>query len=185
MSTRPENGESRRISTTIIVGSLVLAVLLVGLTVWPLLTRNPIGTPAGGANPSTAADTTTSRTAPAQQAAESTVGKNDPAGLEDGTGGRARNIKQSSRALSLSDQAQGQIKDVIAKQGTPPRVQQAPFEMMIGAAVPGQVTLQDLPPEITQIMNGYWGDQYVLVQDILVIVDQHARRVVAIVPGVA
>ena len=56
------------------------------------------------------------------------------------------------------------------------------FEMMIGAAVPAQVQLQDIPPEITQVMNGYWGDQYVLTSDKMIIVDQHSRRVVAIVP---
>jgi len=161
----------------------VLALLFVALIVWPL-TRNPTGIPKGGADPSAAADTTPGRDRPAQQAAESTVGKNDPAGQTDATGGRERAIKQSSRPLSLSEQARSQVKDVIGKQNAP-RVQQAQFEMMIGAAVPGQVQLQDIPPEITQIMNGYWGDQYVLVQDKLVIVDQHTRRIVAIVPGVA
>jgi hypothetical protein len=34
-------------------------------------------------------------------------------------------------------------------------------------------------------MNGFWGDQYLLVQNEMVIVDQHSRRVVAIVPSVA
>jgi hypothetical protein len=54
----------------------------------------------------------------------------------------------------------------------------APFERL-------RSEINQLAPEITEIMNGYWGDQYVLVQDKLVIVDQHARRVVAIVPVVA
>jgi hypothetical protein len=45
-----------------------------------------------------------------------------------------------------------------------------------------QVQLRDIPPEITQVMNGYWGDQYVLTNDKMIIVDQHSRRVVAIVP---
>jgi len=34
-------------------------------------------------------------------------------------------------------------------------------------------------------MNGYWGDQYLIAGDTMNIVDQHSRRVVAIVPGVA
>ncbi|MGY3453900.1 DUF1236 domain-containing protein [Bradyrhizobium sp. USDA 4353] len=173
----------RRISTLALAGGGALAVLFIALIAWPFVSRNPIGTPNGGANPSSASDTTVGRTMPAQQAAESAVGKNDPAGQADATGGRERAIKQSSQPLSLSDQARNQVKDVIGKQNAP-RVQQAQFEMMIGSAVPGQVQLQDIPPEITQIMNGYWGDQYVLVQDKLVIVDQHTRRVVAIVPGV-
>ena len=62
------------------------------------------------------------------------------------------------------------------------RVQNPNFEMMIGTSVPAQIELRDLPPEITQVMNGYWGDQYILTNDKMVIVDQHSRRVVAIVP---
>ena len=57
--------------------------------------------------------------------------------------------------------------------------------MVIGTAVPKRARLQDLPPEITQLMNGYWGDQYLIAGDTMNIVDQHSRRVVAIVPGVA
>jgi hypothetical protein len=162
----------------------VAIVLLIGITVWPFLTQNPIGTPKGGANPATTSDTTGSRGAPAQHAAESTVGKSNPAGQADTSGGRAGAIKQSSQALHLNPQQTQKIKDVIARQKDAPKVDKAPFEMMIGSAVPGQVQLKDIPPEITQVMNGYWGDQYLLVQNEMVIVDQHSRRVVAIVPSV-
>ena len=54
--------------------------------------------------------------------------------------------------------------------------------MTIGAAVPKQVQLKDMPPEVTQLMNG--GDQFLVAGDTMIIVDQHSRRVVAIVPGV-
>jgi len=165
--------------------SVLAAVLLIGLSVWPFLTENQIGTPEGGANPSTASDTTAGRGAPAQRAAESTVGKNNPAGLADSTGGRARAIKESSRSLELAEHQQQQLRDIIARQPDAPHLSQANFEMMIGAAVPQQVTLRDIPPEITEVLHGYWGDLYVLVQNKLVIVDQHSRRVVAIVPAVA
>ena len=165
-------------------GAVAAAVLGAGIIAWPFVTQNQIGTPKGGANPASAPDTTVSRGAPAQKAAQSAVGKNDPAG-QDANGGRARDIKQSSQALQLNDEQHQKIKDVIAHQSDPPKVGRAPFEMMIGAAVPQQVELKDVPPEITEVMNGYWGDQYVLVQDELVIVDQHSRRVVAIVPAVA
>lgn len=164
-----------------VVGALIAAVLLVGISIWPLLTSNQVGTPPGGANPERASDTTASRGTPAQKAAESTVGKNNPAGQEDQSGGRASAIKESSRPLQLDDAKRKQIKDIMAQQPAP-RMQQANFEVMIGASVPQQVDLRDLPPEITQVMNGFWGDQYALVQDKMVIVDQHSRRVVAIVP---
>ncbi|NEW98840.1 DUF1236 domain-containing protein [Rhodopseudomonas sp. BR0G17] len=47
---------------------------------------------------------------------------------------------------------------------------------------PDQITLSDLPPEVTEIMNGYWGDQCLVVSDRLVIVDRQTRRIVALVP---
>ncbi len=64
------------------------------------------------------------------------------------------------------------------------RLQSAGFSLAIGAAVPQQVELQKLPPEIWSVINGYQGDEYVLVGDQLVIVDPSARRVVAIVPSI-
>jgi hypothetical protein len=168
------------------VGGIVIAfVLAFAVTAWPFLTQNQLGTPKGGANPSTDADRTASRGAPAQSAAMSTVGKSDPAGNEDSTGARARAIKQTSRPLQLDSEKQAALKDIISRQPQTPRLEQAPFELMIGTAIPEQVKLGDIPPDVTKLMNGYWGDQYVLVQHTLVIVDQHSRRAVAIIPNVA
>jgi hypothetical protein len=138
-------------------GVCCAAVLLVAVVAWPLMTENKLGTPPGGANPAKTAATTVGNSAPAQRAAESAVGKNDPAGLEDSTGGRARAIQRSAQALQLDDRQQQQIKDILGRQSVA-RVQNPGFEMMIGASVPAQVQLQDIPPEITQVMNGYWGD---------------------------
>ncbi len=56
---------------------------------------------------------------------------------------------------------------------------------MIGAAVPRQVELQDLPREAVRVMQGYAGAQYTMVRDTLVIVHRQARRVVALVPGMS
>jgi len=162
-------------------GAACAVVLFIAFLAWPLMTQNQLGTPPGGANPAKTSGTTVGNTAPAQQAAESTVGKNDPAGQEDATGGRARALKQTSHALQLDDRQRQQIRDILSRQSAP-RMAQPNFDLMIGTAVPGQVQLQDLPPEITQVMNGYWGDQFLLTQDKMVIVDQHTRRVVAIVP---
>ena len=163
-------------------GACCAAVLFIAVIAWPLVTENKLGTPPSGANPSKTSETTVGNSAPAQRAAESTVGKNDPAGQEDSTGGRARAIQQSAQTLKLDERQRQQIKDILGRQ-TAPRVQNPNFEMMIGASVPAQIELQDIPPEITQVMNGYWGDQYVLTKDNMIIVDQHSRRVVAIVPN--
>jgi hypothetical protein len=121
---------------------------------------------------------------PAQQDAESTLAKSDPAGLEDSTGGRARNMKMTSRDLQLSDQQRQRLRGLMTAAGNP-RLDAAGFELMVGTAIPDKIPVSDLPPEVTEIMNGFWGDQYLLVQDKMVVVDQHTRRVAAIVSGVA
>ncbi|MGY4623264.1 DUF1236 domain-containing protein [Bradyrhizobium sp. USDA 4486] len=58
------------------------------------------------------------------------------------------------------------------------------FEMMVGTSVPQQTGTADLPAEATQVLNGFWGDQYLLAGKDLVIVDQHSRRVAAIIANV-
>ena len=163
--------------------ALIAAVLLVTGLAWPLLIQNKLGTPKGGANPATAPDTTASRGAPAQRAAESTVGKNN-SNQQEANGARAKDIKQSSQPLQLDERQRLQIKQAISHYPDAPKLQKAPFEMMIGTAVPRQVELKVVPPEIAQAMNGFWGDKYVLIQGTMVIVDQHSQRVVAIVPSV-
>jgi hypothetical protein len=45
--------------------------------------------------------------------------------------------------------------------------------------------LQKLPPQISSIIGGYQGDDFLIVSDQLVIVDPNARRVVAIIPNIA
>jgi hypothetical protein len=44
------------------------------------------------------------------------------------------------------------------------------------------VPLKQLPTELATLLNGFQGDDYVLVGDQLVIVDAAVRRVVAIIP---
>ena len=105
------------------------------------------------------------------------------------TGGRpqnanenAREIDQSSAPLKLSDKQREQIRLLIAGLPAPPRVTDQPFTVSVGAAVPNQVPLKQLPTELATLLNGFQGDDYVLVGDQLVIVDATVRRVVAIIP---
>ncbi|WP_398466558.1 DUF1236 domain-containing protein [Tardiphaga sp.] len=121
---------------------------------------------------------------PAQTDAESPAAKQDPAGQEDPTGGRARMIKATAKELDVTGQQKKQLRQIIAS-ASGPRQNAAGFELMVGTAIPEKTPTADIPPEVTQVMNGYWGDQYVLVADKLIIIDQHTRRVAAIVSGVA
>jgi Protein of unknown function (DUF1236) len=107
-----------------------------------------------------------------------------PVGSGQNASGEAAQIEQTETPLNLSEAQRQQIRQYFAsKPGQ--RMQSANFSLAIGAAVPQDVPLQKLPPEILSAMGGYQGNDYVLVGDQLVIVDPSARRVVALVPQIS
>ena len=97
----------------------------------------------------------------------------------------AREIDQGTAPLKLSDEQRQKIMSLIAAIPAPPRVKNQPFTVSVGAAVPQQVPLKQIPTDLASALNGFQGDDYVLVGNQLVIVDAAVRRVVAIIPEVA
>jgi hypothetical protein len=108
---------------------------------------------------------------------------NQAVGAGQNSPGEAAQIEGSAEPLKLSEQQRQQIRDFFAKQKGD-RTNGVNFTLAIGSAVPQNVQLQPLPPEVSSALGGYKADQYVLVGNQLVIVDPNARRVVAIVPGI-
>jgi hypothetical protein len=96
----------------------------------------------------------------------------------------AQQIDQSAAPLQLTDQQRQQIQAYFggAAGKTADRAASADFALSVGSAVPRQVQLQKLPDPIASAMQGFQGDDYVLVGSQLVIVEPTARRVVAVVP---
>ena len=183
-SRNEERDGTRRI---LVGGCIAAAVLFVGLFGWfavPDLfgTTDYLGRPSTGADRNTAA-TTVGTGVPTQREAESAIAKSDPAGTEDSSGGRARRVKQSSQSVSLNTDQREKLLAIFSKTGGP-RLDRPNFELMVGTSVPRQTELADLPPEATEVLNGYWGSQYLIAGRDLVIVDQHSRRVGAIISGV-
>jgi cytochrome c len=127
-----------------------------------------------------------------QGSGESKAGKNDTVkprpnstgGSGQSSSGEAAEIEQSAKPLQLSDAQRQQIRQYfVSRPGQ--RMRSANFSLAIGAAVPQDVPLQKFPPEMSSVMGGYQGDDYVLVGDQLVIVDPSARRVLALVPNIS
>ena len=109
--------------------------------------------------------------------------QNSTVGSGQNASGETARIEQTATPLQLSDAQRQQIRQYFAsKPGQ--RTQGADFSLAVGAAVPQDVPLQKLPPEILSALGGYQGNDYVLVGDQLVIVDPTARRVVALVPQI-
>jgi hypothetical protein len=126
-----------------------------------------------------------------QGAGESQAGKNQAVtprqnpvlGSGQNSSGETAEIEQSATPLKVTDAQREQIRAYFA--GKPAdRLQRVGFSVAIGAAVPQQVELQKLPPQISSVIGGYQGDDYLIVGDQLIIVDPSARRVVAIIPNI-
>jgi hypothetical protein len=113
---------------------------------------------------------------------ESAAGKNDSTTGKD-EGARAREIVQTAGPLKISDEQRQQVRDFLARRSER-TVDSVDLSLTVGAAVPRQVELHDLPAEISDALHGYNGDKYMLVRDQMIIVDSVARRIVAIIPAV-
>ncbi len=88
-------------------------------------------------------------------------------------------------SLSLTDAQRKQLTDYFSHAaGKINEAKDKKFTVSVGAAVPRQVALAPLAPELGQILPTYRNDRYVVVDDRLVIVTPEDRRIVAIIPKV-
>jgi hypothetical protein len=116
-----------------------------------------------------------------ERSGESAAGKNDST-----TGkseqARAREIMQTAGPLTLSDEQRRELRNLLAARGERP-LDSSEIAITVGASVPRQIELYDLPAEMSDVLHGYNGDKYFLVRDQMIIVDSEARRIVAVIPG--
>jgi hypothetical protein len=181
-------GTSRLYLVWMPIGLLCVAAVLVWAYVF--IPKGEVGTttPQHGA---TQAGTTGTRAN--QGSGESTAAKNnavapapnDATGTGQNSAAASKQIEQSAAPLQLTDQQRQQIRSYFAgntgKQAD--RLASANFSLSVGAAVPQQVQLKKLPDQVASALQGFEGDQYVLVGNQLVVVEPIARRVVAVVPN--
>lgn len=184
----PRREQRRGTSQAMMWGTGVAIVLFAAVLVWAFVTPN--GQQGGMSqqrqSPSPSTGVLTNQSAGESEAAKSntvTPRQNSADGSGQNSSGEASQIEQSAAPLKLSDEQREQIRSYFSGKPTG-RLQSANFSVAIGAAVPQQVELQKLPSEVSSLIGGYQGDDYVLVGDQLIIVDPSARRVVAIVPNI-
>lgn len=85
-------------------------------------------------------------------------------------------------SVSLSDEQRKKLTDYFSHARAKLNATSTKFTVSVGAAVPKQVALASLAPELKQILPTYQNDRYVMVNDRLVIVTPEDRRIVAIIP---
>src|SRR5947209_5534702 len=96
--------------------------------------------------------------------------------------GRTEQITRSATgSVAISDAQRRQLNEYFSKHPEESGGDQD-LGVTIGAAVPRQVQLRPLPAELTNLLQKYQGNSYLLVKHALVIVEPKVRRVVAIIP---
>jgi hypothetical protein len=99
--------------------------------------------------------------------------------------GEAHEITSTATgSLSLTSDQRKKLTEYFSRPGATVNATDTKFTVSVGAAVPRQVVLKPLASEVKQILPAYQNDQYVVVDDRLVIVTSDDRRIVAIIPKV-
>jgi hypothetical protein len=181
----PRREERRGIRHLMIFGAGLAFVLFAVVLGWTFLTT-PQGQLGTREQPSPQTGVLSNQGSGVSEAGRNsavTPRQNPVVGGGPNSSGEAAQIEQSAKPLQLSDAQRQQIRHYFADKPAQ-RMQSVNFSVTIGAAVPQQLALQKLPAELSSAIGGYQGDDYLLVGDELVIVDPHARRIVAIVPNV-
>lgn len=105
-----------------------------------------------------------------------------PQSTDPATVGRNENLTASATPnVNLSPDQVKAITSYVSQHGDQ-RVNDVNFTMTVGAAVPANAPLHDIPPQLGQSLSSFKNDQFILVGSQFLIVEKDTRRIVAIVP---
>jgi uncharacterized protein DUF1236 len=118
--------------------------------------------------------------------AAETAGKNEGAESERQGHNAATNEQHTANAQAMSGanltaEQRTKIRETVLSRNNVPRVNRVDFAMNVGTVVPDSVRIVEVPPALVEIDPAWRGDDYFVVRDEIVIVDQ-GRRIVATVP---
>jgi hypothetical protein len=84
---------------------------------------------------------------------------------------------------NISTQQRTQIRSTLLRGGNVNRVSNLNVRVAIGVALPRDVLIRPLPPEIISIVPEYRGYDYVVYNDEIIIIEPSTREVVYIIEG--
>ncbi|AXK82281.1 DUF1236 domain-containing protein [Pseudolabrys taiwanensis] len=167
--------EQRGTSQVLVWGMSVAVVLILLSFVWLVvpISERRTDQSAGGRSVQTQGTSTVARDTPPPPA--SSPNASSPA-----TVGRNQDITASSSAsVAFTSQQVDTIKKFA---GSAPQVEPGTFTLSVGAAVPRNVEVHDMPGDLGQALPSYARDQYLVAGDRFVIVETSTQRIIAIVP---
>jgi hypothetical protein len=94
-----------------------------------------------------------------------------------------QNKGASAKSVQLSEGQRTRIKNIIVKDRNVARVNNANFSVAVGTAVPHDVHVAVLPPDVVRVVPQYKGFEYIVVRDQLLIIDPDTMKIVAILPA--
>jgi hypothetical protein len=94
-----------------------------------------------------------------------------------------QNKSASAKSVQLSEGQRTRIKNIIIKDRNVARVNNANFRVAVGTAVPHDVHVAVLPPDVVRVVPQYKGFEYIVVRDQLLIIDPDTMKIVAILPA--
>jgi Protein of unknown function (DUF1236) len=98
-------------------------------------------------------------------------------------GTTVQNKTEGAKSVHLSEDQRTRIKGIIVKDRSVARIASPSFHVAVGTAVPRDVHVAVLPPDVVQIVPEYEGFDYVMVGDQLLIIDPDTMEIVAILPA--
>ena len=105
-----------------------------------------------------------------------------PRATDPSTVGRNERLTGSATPeVNLTPDQGDALKSYVSQHGDE-RMESANFTTTIGAAVPTDAALHDIPAQLAKSLPNFRNDQYIVVADKLIIVEKQTRRIVAIVP---
>jgi hypothetical protein len=172
LNIQEERGGTRRFYLGAVV---IITLIIVAALVWSLLSPAPTNSPNGQrTDQQSGVSEVAKRTAPPPSAA--------PNATTPETVGRNEHIEATeNKNVSLNADQRKAVDDFVAHQ-TQQKTNHIDFTIAVGAAVPRNVSLGNIPRELADKLSSYSGDQYLVISNRFVVVERATRRIVAIIP---
>jgi len=172
--------EQQGTSTLFMWSAVVVIAVAIGLGVWFFVPGFSQSDKPNVAANGQRSNETQGMSATAQ--VTSPVPTTTPRATDPATVGRNERLTGSSSAdVNLTPDQIGALKSYVNQHGDE-RVDSANFTMTVGAAVPGNTQLRDMPAQLSKSLPNFQNDQYIVVGSQFIIVEKKTRRIVAIVP---
>ncbi|HEY2534605.1 MAG TPA: DUF1236 domain-containing protein [Xanthobacteraceae bacterium] len=94
-----------------------------------------------------------------------------------------QNKGANAKSVQLSESQRTQIKNIVVKDRNVAHVSSPNFRIAVGSAVPHNVHVAVLPPDVVRVVPEYRGFDYIVVSDQLLIIDPETMEIVTILPA--